>query len=34
MGSLVFVIGYTAIAVALAVVIASAIVNKDDDWPE
>lgn len=33
MGSLVFVIGYTAIAVALAVVVASAIVNKDDDWP-
>lgn len=32
MGSLVFVIGYTAIAVALAVVVASAIVNKDDDW--
>jgi hypothetical protein len=30
MGSLVFVIGYTAIAVA--VVVASAIVNKDDDW--
>lgn len=33
MGSLVFVIGYTSIAVALAVVIASAIVNKDD-WPQ
>jgi len=27
------VIGYTAIAVTLAVVIAAAIVNKDD-WPE
>ena len=32
MDSLVFVIGYTAIAVTLAVVIAAAIVNKDD-WP-
>ena len=33
MDSLLFVIGYTAIAITLAVVIAAAIVD-DRDWPE
>lgn len=34
MESLMWIIAYTALALVLALFIAAAIVNKDDDWPE
>lgn len=34
MSDLMFVLGYAALAVVLAILIGSAIVNRDDDWPE
>ena len=34
MESVLWIIGYTTLALVLALCLAAAIVNRDDDWPE
>lgn len=34
MNELLWIIAYTALALVLALCLAAAIVNRDDDWPE
>ena len=34
MESLMWILGYTALALVLALCLAATIVNRDDDWPE